>query len=137
MVSRIVYGVFVVGVGAFIWSNIWQVAKVTFGDQSRTGFPTVEAACGAAIEREIAAIDRAREAASGERDADSARAAYAATRKKEPSDLKTACATDPNGPDALAAVGRLDRAAESHAVRDANEIGPMRRNARSFIRVPQ
>lgn len=136
MVSRIVYGVFVVGVGAFIWSNIWQVARVTFGDQSRD-IPRVEAACGAAIEREIGAIDRAREAASGERDADSARATYAATRKSDASDLKTACATDPNGPDALAAVGRLDRAAESHAVRDANEIGPMRRNARSFIKVPQ
>lgn len=137
VVSRIVYGVFVVIVGAFISSNIWQVAKVTFGEQSGAAIPKVEAACGAAIEKEIAAIDRARETASAERDGDTARSTYRAARAKESSDVKTACANDPNGVDALAAVGRLDRSAESHAVRDANEIGPMRQSARSFIRVPQ
>lgn len=135
--SRIVYGVFVVGVGAFILSNVWQVARVTFGDQTGENFPKVEAACAAAIEQEIAAIDRARIAASGERDGVSARAAYAAARKKEASDPRVACASDPHGVDALAAVGRLDRSAESHAVRDASEIGPMRQSARSFIKVPQ
>lgn len=137
VVSRAVYGVFVVIVGAFIISNIWQVARVTFGEQSGASIPKVEAACGAAIEKEIAAIDRARETASAEHDGEAARATYAAARKKESSDAKTACANDPHGVDALAAVGRLDRSAESHAVRDASEIGPMRQTARSFIRVPQ
>ena len=134
MVSRIVYGVFVVGVGAFILSNVTQVARVTFGDPSQSDFPKVEAACGAAIEREIAAIDRARVAASGEKNAEAARGAYAAARKAESSDLQNACV---GAVDALAAVGRLDRSAESHAVRDATEIGPMRQSARSFIKVPQ
>jgi hypothetical protein len=137
VVSRIVYGVFVVVVGAFIISNIWQVARVTFGNQTGTEFPKVEAACGAAIEREILAIDRARVTASSERDADSARSTYAAARKTDSSDPSAACSSDPNGVDALAALGRLDRSAESHAVRDASEIGPMRQSARSFIRVPQ
>jgi len=134
VVSRIVYGVFVVGVGAFIISNVTQVARVTFGDPSINDFPKVEAACGAAIEAEIAAIDRARIAASGEKSAESARSAYAAARKASSSELQTACA---GAVDALAAVGRLDRSAESHSIRDASEIGPMRQSARSFIKVPQ
>ncbi len=120
--------------GAFIVSNVVQVGRVTFGDQSVTDFAKVEAACGAAIEKEIVAIDRARTAASGEKNAESARNAYAMARKSEGSDLQSACA---GAVDALAAVGRLDRAAEAHAVRDASEIGPMRQSARSFIRVPQ
>lgn len=136
-VTRLVYGVFVVGVGAFILSNVWQVARVTFGEPTGANFPKVEGACAAAIEKEIAAIDHARVTASGERDGDAARHAYAAARKAEATDVKAACANDPNGVDALAAVGRLDRSAESHAVRDASEIGPMRQSARSFIRVPQ
>lgn len=135
--TRTVYGLFVVGVGAFIVSNVWQVGRVTFGDESRADFPKVEAACGAAIEREIASIEHARSAASDARDGEAARAAYAAARKAEATDLRAACANDPNGVDALAAVSRLDRSAESHAVRDASEIGPMRQSARSFIRVPQ
>lgn len=137
MVSRAVYGVFVVGVGFFIVSNIWQVARVTFGEQSGVNFPKVEGACGVAIDKEVAAIDHARETASAERDGETARSTYAAVRKNSGFDVKTACANDPNGVDALAAVGRLDRAAESHAVRDATEIGPMRQSARSFIKVPQ
>lgn len=134
-VSRVVYATFVVGVGAFTVSNVWQVAGTVFGDHSGADYPKVEGACGATIEREIAAIERARIASSGAADADSARAHYAESKKADAVDVKAACANDPNGVDAIAAVQRLDREAESHAVRDATEIAPVRQGARSFIKV--
>jgi hypothetical protein len=133
-VNRVLYGAFITGVAAFIVSNVWQVGVTIFGDQNRDDFPKVGEACGAAIEQEIAAIDKGRSAAALEKDAESAKSRFAARPKI---DLKAACSGDPNGVDALAAVERLDRSAESHVVRDANEIGPVRQGARSFIRVPR
>ncbi|MBX3227869.1 MAG: hypothetical protein KIT84_22940 [Labilithrix sp.] len=134
-VSRVVYGLFVVVVAVFVSSNVWQVAKTIFFGGTAT-YPKVAEACGAAIEREIAAIERARAAAAPAGDAEDARARYAATRKSEGVDLDGICREDPSGVDAVAAVRRYDRAAESHAVRAASEIGPVRQSARSFIRVP-
>lgn len=136
--TRVVYGTFVVIVAAFVVSNVWQVAVTIFGDRdSRTNYPKVGEACGNAIQAEMASIEKARVAAAATKDGQTASSTYASARKDGGgSDAKAACASDPNGTDALAALERLDRAAESHAVRDASEIGPMRNSARSFIRVP-
>ena len=134
--TRVVYGLFVAVVGAFVVSNVWQVARTLFGGGT-DNYPKVAAACGAAIEQEIAAIERARAAAVHATDADDAKARYATARKGDTIDVAGICSGDPSGIDAVAAVQRLDRAAESHAARDASEIGPVRQGARSFIKVPQ
>jgi hypothetical protein len=39
--------------------------------------------------------------------------------------------------EAVAALDRLDRAAEAHAVREARELSPVRLAAQAFIKGPQ
>lgn len=133
--TRVVYGLFVALVAVFIASNVWQVARTLFFGGTET-YPKVAAACGAAIDHEIEAIERARAAAVHATDADDAKARYATARKSDAIDVAGICSGDPSGIDAVAAIQRLDRAAESHAARAASEIGPVRQSARSFIRVP-
>ena len=139
--TRVVYGVFVVVVAAFVVSNIAQVARAVFGvpdtaaaaaDPSR--FPKVGAACAELLEAQLRAIDEARAAASTEPNGDAAKARYATLRSAARSaELEQTCSADPSGPDALAALARFDRAAESHAIRLASELTPVRLAAQSFI----
>jgi hypothetical protein len=49
-------------------------------------------------------------------------------------ELVQACAGDSRGIDAVAAVARLDRAAEGAIRRQTDELGPVRRAVDSFIR---
>lgn len=134
---------FVVVVTAFVASSITQVARaVFFGGTDAEGAPDtspkVGADCGEALTQELRAIEAARSVASLEPNGDAARARFASERRPEAgrSPAKQACASDAHGPDALAAVARLDRTAEADCVRAASELRPVRVAAQSFIRGP-
>ncbi|MBX3207860.1 MAG: hypothetical protein KF764_22635 [Labilithrix sp.] len=139
-VTRVVYGVYVVVVAAFVVSNIAQVARAVFGEpESETAageprFPKVGPACAERVEAELVAIEKAREAASSEKSAEAARGRYESERRaaRTPA-LEQACSGDPHGADALASLARFERAAESHALRTATELRPVRLAAQSFI----
>ncbi len=146
-VTRVVYGLYVTVVAVFVASNIVQVARVVFASPSgaqrtKTAAPAppkVGGACGAALSAEIRAIDAARALALAEPNTEAAEARYATERRSPAANADTtdptrACAHDPHGTDALAALARLDRMAESHAVRAAGELSTVRLTAQSFIR---
>jgi hypothetical protein len=141
-VTRVVYGVYVVVVAAFVVSNIVQVAGAVFSERGTspstdsTGmpFPTVGPACAELLEKQLQAIEKARLLASSEPNGEAAKARYAKERSIPPSgELERTCAADPQGIDALAALARLDRVADAHAVRSATELSPVRLAAQSFI----
>jgi hypothetical protein len=138
-VTRAVYGGYVLLVAAFTVSSITQVARKVFGgpgeETADSRFPKVGADCGEALRSEIGAIEAARALASLESGGDTAKARYASERTSRGTmnDLKRRCGTDPHGQEALAALARLDRAAEAHAVRDGSELSPVRLSAQSFI----
>ena len=137
--SRAVYGVFVLFVSVFVVVSTFEVGRTLFGSGSSgtaaspAPAPTVGEACGAAIAREIAVIDAARAAAGREANGDLARGRYQAERGAR---ATAACDGDPHEADALAALARLDRAAEADALREAGDLSPVRLTAQSFIRNP-
>lgn len=142
-VTRAVYGVFVVFVAIFVASSIVQVARAVFftpaSEAESAVSPKVGVECGQALAEQIRAIDEAQKLASSEPNADAAKARYTSERRAwddrdgtpKP---KQACASDPHGPEALAAIARLDRTAEAHSIRDASELRAVRLTAQSFIR---
>ena len=136
-VTRVVYGIYVVVVAAFVISNIWQIGATVFGTREGAAAKpavTVGEACGKAIDEDVRAIERARTAASTEASADAARKRYARERAQaRPPEVENACTGEPYGADALAALARFDRAAVSHAVRTASELSPVRLSSQSFI----
>ncbi|MBX3212993.1 MAG: hypothetical protein KF850_13225 [Labilithrix sp.] len=139
-VTRVVYGVYVVVVAAFVISNIAQVASAVFGEPDSVEaaggptFPKVGPACAEVLGAEAAAIDEARQAASAEATADAARARYERERStKRSPELERVCSADPHGIDARASLARLERAAEAQAVRTVTELRPVRLSAQSFI----
>ncbi|MDF2698044.1 MAG: hypothetical protein K0S65_6427 [Labilithrix sp.] len=140
-VTRVVFGVYVVVVAAFVVSNIAQVASALFGGTAaaaEASGPTVGPACGKSLNDQLVAIDKALLAASSEPNDEAARARYASERRAARSpELEQSCAADPAGTDALAALARFDRAAESHAVRTVTELRSVRMAAQSFIRGPR
>lgn len=140
--TRAVYGAYVVLMTAFVVSSIAQVARVVFDPTSSdvprpgTAYPTVGGACRSGLEEQTASIETARLAASTEPTAEHAKARYETERRAARgriADLEQSCATDPHRTDALAALASLDRAAEAHAIRDADELSPVRLTAQSFI----
>lgn len=137
-VTRAVYAAYVVLVAAFVGASIYQVAQKVFGDSGSGAAegPTAGAECSAALAREIAAIDAARITASAEVGLDAAKARYAKERARvgAAAEAKRSCAADPQGEAALAALSRLDRASEAHAVREGIELSTVRLTAQSFIR---
>jgi hypothetical protein len=140
-VARAVYAVFVILVGAFVASSIAQVAFHVFGAAGGEVLATgrVGDACARAIGEAIDGIDRARTVASAEANADVSRARYANERAREgkqSANVEAACSGDPRGTEALAALARLDRAAEAHAIREARDLSPVRLAAQSFISGP-
>ncbi|HVJ93605.1 MAG TPA: hypothetical protein VM580_27575 [Labilithrix sp.] len=144
-VTRVVYGAYVVIVAAFVISNVFQVGRALFGaPEPETSavaraerYPKLAGAeCGKLLEEQIQAIDRARLAVSGEPTAETARARYTSERsasRAHMSALEQACSAEPHATEALAALARLDRAAESQSVREAEELSSVRVAAQSFI----
>lgn len=140
-----VYGVYVTIVAVFTASNIIQVGRVVFANQASTAeprAPKVGPACAASLAAEIRAIDTAQARALTEPSTDAAEARYRSERQSPTARAGQAstgnpthtCASEPSGADALAALARLDRIAEAHAVRAAGELSTVRLAAQSFIR---
>lgn len=138
-VARVVYGAFVIVVAAFVISNIAQVASALFGSgaaeaASAGGAATVGPACAEELRGAIARVELARAAASTEPNGDAAKARYERERQPPPAaDPERACAGEARGHEALAALARLDRAARTRALRDAEQLKTVRRGAQSFI----
>lgn len=146
-VTRFVYVVYVFLVTAFVASSIAQVGGALFGAGTggsgtrgalpESTFPVASPDCARLLEEDSQAIELARAAASLEVDGDAAKARFArdraAARDRAPARDRV-CGGDSHDGDALAALARLERAAESHAIRTATELSPVRRGAQSFIR---
>lgn len=139
-VTRALYAAFIALAAAFIVTSVVDVAKVLFGREA-TGAarPHVSAACADAVAALASAVDRAAAAAAAAPEPRDAERAYSDAKKPEwdperRDALSGPCRGDPNGPAALAAVARFDRAAEAWIRRRATELSPVRREVDSFIR---
>lgn len=133
--NRAVYGVFIAFASVFIVTTTVQVAGAVFGDKAEP--PKVTERCGAHIAALVAGIDAAIDAAAGAPDAEEAKKRYLASRhaaSAKASGTAPSCNQDPHAPEALAAVARYDRAAETFAARKGSELNPVRLRAQSFIR---
>ncbi len=137
-VTRVVYGAFVALAAAFILSSVWQIASQLFGfGAASRPVQHVGPQCAAAIQQDVLAIDLALAEPTTALGGDDAVNAYQQHKKREWQDqekLTQCCAGDPAATQAIAAVMRLDRAAESAVRRRAGELGPVRREVDSFIR---
>ena len=112
-----------------------------FGDPSDgpVGAP-IDGPCARAIEDDMRAIEAARLVASTEKTGGAAKDRYAAERRlarERSADRDVVCHDAPQRIEALAALARLDRASEAHAVRESSELSPVRLAAQSFIRGPR
>ncbi len=138
-VTRVVYGAFVALAAAFIVSSVWQIASQLFGfgPAMRPDAPRVGAPCAAAIQQDLLAIDLALSEPTMVLGGDEAVKVYERAKQRGWQDhdkLTQCCAGDPAAAEAIAAVIRLDKAAESAVRRRAGELGPVRREVDSFIR---
>jgi len=141
-----IYAVFTVAAAAFVISSTAQIAIAVFAEPSapssggtNPGAPSVPPACAAGVRTLVVAVDRGVAAAAGAADAAEAEKRYRAARSPEWDDAKRRelvepCAADARGADAVAAVARLDRAAEGAIRRQTDELAPVRRGVDSFIR---
>ncbi len=135
-ITRGVYGVFIFLASAFIVASIVQIARAVFQDDARIHAVASEA-CAATLRAEAGAIDRALAAAAAASDAREGERMYFETLSADPlleDRGRRACASDAAGADALAALARLHRAAESSVRRQSAALGPVRREVYSFIR---
>lgn len=137
--TRLVFGSYIVVLSTFVVSNIWQVVDVLyFGPESDRNARAIKGEpCRRELEAARDGIERAVAEAAGARDATAAEAAYRQRRAEIASVTQSAeqkCAAEPNGPEALAALVRLDRAGEATARRRGEALAPVRREVDSFIR---
>lgn len=133
--NRVIYGVFVTITTVFVLTSTVQVSSAVFSsNESVTPEAKVGERCGAAIATLIQGVDDAL-AAAGASAAEEAKRRYLEKRREVPrEEAERACADDPHGAEALAAVARYDRAAETFAARRGSELSPVRVRAQSFIR---
>lgn len=133
--TRAVYAAFITLTAVFVVVSVYDVANALFGNASR---PRVSAACGEGLRALADAVDRSAATAAGAASAEDARRRYAEGKNPEWSSRKDeitrTCEADPHGPPALAAVARLDRAAEAWIQRKGSELSPVRHEVDSFIR---
>lgn len=138
-----IYGVFTVLAAAFVVSSTYQIAVGVFAEPApgAAAGPAVAVApaCAEGVRTLAVAVDRGVVAAAGVTDRAEAERRYRAARSPEWDDTRRSelvgpCAADARGADAVAAVSRLDRAAEGAIRRQTDELGPVRRAVDSFIR---
>ena len=142
-ISSAIYGVFSVGAAAFVVSSTLQIASAVLsepapGAAAPAAVP-VPPACAESVRTLAVAVDRGVTAAATATDRGDAERRYRTARNPEwdapkHGELVQACAGDSRGIDAVAAVARLDRAAEGAIRRQTDELGPVRRAVDSFIR---
>ena len=137
-VTRVVYGAFVAVTAVFVGGLIYEVATQVFAGEA----PKVEALaadCAQGVKSLEAAVNRGIAAGLGSDgvDVDDAVARYRGKRDEEWTRLDrvaTACAAQPRGKEAMAALARLDRQAEGVVRRQTAELRAVRREVDSFIR---
>ena len=145
-ITSVVYAAFVVVAAAFVISSTVQIARSVLAEPSpgAANAPpvTVAPACAEGVRTLAAAVDRGVAAAATATDRQDGELRYRSARGPEWDEPKRAellrpC-SDPSasthGTDAVAAVTRLDRAAEGAIRRQTDELGPVRRAVDSFIR---
>jgi len=139
-VNRAVYAAFITLAAAFVLSSTVQIARAVFTEPAApAAADAVSDACAVGLRALAAAVDRGVVAASSAHDRADAENRYRAARSPEwdpprRDDLVRACAADRAGADALAAITRLDQAAEGAVGRHVAQLGPVRRAVDSYIR---
>jgi hypothetical protein len=133
-----VYGVFLAFASAFVlWSAkllIWPLFGLDTPAERRAAPAGV--ACAEQIRSLVRALDRAMAAASASRGQAEASAMFRAALSPEwdgEESSRRACAADPNGLDAYAALMRLRRAEEGFVERQVVEIDPLRREVQAHL----
>ena len=141
-----VYAVFVIVAAAFVITSTVQIARSVLAEPApgavNAASVTVAPACAEgvhtlalAVDRGVAAAATATDRADGERRYRAARGAeWDAPRRTQLLQPCTEASASTAGTDAVAAVSRLDRAAEGAIRRQTDELGPVRRAVDSFIR---
>lgn len=136
--TRLVYGAFIVLLTTFVLSNIGQVVHVLyFEPEAANARAITNEPCKKSLEAVASGLENAVAAAAAARNADAAESAYRAKKTEITphwSEAERSCASAKNGPEALAAMTRLDRAAEATARRRGEALAPVRREVDSFIR---
>ena len=142
-ITSTVYTVFSVCAAAFVVSSTWQIAVGVLSEPAPGAAApapvAVPPACAEGVRTLAVAVDRGVAAAASATDRGDAERRYRAARSPEwdapkHEALVQPCAGDARGIDAVAAVSRLDRAAEGAIRRQTDELGPVRRAVDSFIR---
>jgi hypothetical protein len=142
-ITSAIYAVFTVLAAAFVISSTYQIAVGVMSEPSPGAAApppvTLAPACAEGVRSLAVAVDRGVAAAASATDRNDAERRYRAARSPEWDDAKQRelvlpCAGDTHGTDAVAAVSRLDRAAEGAIRRQTDELGPVRRAVDSFIR---
>lgn len=142
-ITSATYAIFTVLAAAFVISSTYQIAKGVFaepspGEATPASVPLAPA-CAEGVRSLALAVDRGVAAAATATDRTDAERRYREARRPEwdepkQRELVGPCASDAHGADAVAAVSRLDRAAEGAIRRNSDELGPVRRAVDSFIR---
>jgi hypothetical protein len=143
-ITSAIYAVFTLVAAAFVVSSTYQIAVGVMAEAASPTAPltiNLAPACADGVRSLAAAVDRGVTAAAGATDKAEAERRYRLARSPEWDEAKQRelvepCAADAHGADAVAAVSRLDRAAEGAIRHQTDELGPVRRAVDSFIRVP-
>lgn len=134
-VTRLVYGAFVAVTTVFVGSLIVEVATQVFSDAPRS--EALSAECAKGVRELYAGVDQGIPAGLAAEDVEEAVTRYRTARDeawKKKDGITQTCAAEPRGADALAAVARLDRQAETVIRRQTVELRAVRREVDSFIR---
>ena len=142
-ITSAIYAVFTLLAAAFVISSTYQIAVAVLSEPA-PGEPappavTLAPACAEGVRILAVAVDRGVAAAAAATDRTDAERRYRAALRPEWDEAKQrelvlSCTADARGADAVAAVSRLDRAAEGAIRRQTDELGPVRRAVDSFIR---
>jgi hypothetical protein len=140
LARRLVYGSFLLLATAFVVSSAWQLIAGIYAPApvviAPAGAPAEARACSDGIARLSSALERGFVAASTKEDEASALRTLADGMQPEWADqpaVEQACATQPRGQDAYAALLRLKLAEEGFVRRQIVEIAPVRRDVRAYL----
>jgi hypothetical protein len=142
LARRIVFGSFLLLATTFIVSSAWQLIAGIYAPAPApvitdgAGVRDEARACGDGIAKLSSALERGFLAASTKDDEASALRTLAEAMQPEWAQraaVEDACATQPRGQDAFAALLRLKLAEEGFVRRQIVEIAPVRRDVRAYL----
>lgn len=134
-ITRVVYGSYVALTTVFVGLLIVEVSGQVFAEEPPGA--ALSPACASGIKELYGGVDRGIVVGLGAEDVDLAVARYRQTRDDEwkgKAAVEAACAADPRGSDAMAALARLDRQAEAVVRKQTTALRAVRREVDSFIR---